>query len=247
MTMPAREPVTPRLAATILLLRDDPFEVLMVKRNARQFFPSALVFPGGVVDADDWSDDWLGHLGGHEKLDAHSRALRIAALRETFEETCLLAAEGRFDQPDHASEPDFRALVQRIGAILNLDAMVPYAHWITPKPAAKRYDTHFFIARAPAGQEARCDGGETVNLEWLRPEQAIALGEAGEREVLFSTRLNLLRLAECRTVDEALAAAAARQIITVEPQVERSEAGRRVFITPDAGYPENEHFISVPG
>ena len=79
-----REIAIPRPAATILLVRDAPFEVLMVRRHAGQTFSSALVFPGGTVDESDWSDAWLDLATGGEALDPAERALRIAAFRETF-------------------------------------------------------------------------------------------------------------------------------------------------------------------
>ena len=79
-----------RLAATVLMVRDDPFQVLMVKRNAREPFASALVFPGGVVDAEDYSDSWSPHCESKLDLSADERALRIAACRESWEEVGLL-------------------------------------------------------------------------------------------------------------------------------------------------------------
>lgn len=82
----------PRVAATLLLTRDEPFEVLMVTRNARGSFPSALVFPGGAVDDDDRSPEWLPLLDDPTRFDADERARRIAAVRETWEESGVLVA-----------------------------------------------------------------------------------------------------------------------------------------------------------
>src|SRR5690554_2708732 len=90
--MKAASPAEPRLAATLMLVRDDPFEVLMVRRHAKAVFGSALVFPGGTVDSDDYEDDWLELSDGAGGLDSVERALRIAGIRETFEETSLLLA-----------------------------------------------------------------------------------------------------------------------------------------------------------
>src|SRR5690554_7583183 len=92
-TTPSPEP---RLAATMVLVRDDPFEVLMVRRHAKAVFASALVFPGGAVDDDDYSEEWMPLLASGHNLPAPERAIRIAAIRETFEETALLLAV----QPD---------------------------------------------------------------------------------------------------------------------------------------------------
>src|SRR5581483_2198352 len=92
-------PILP--AATILLLRDEPqFEVLMVKRHHQIDFASgALVFPGGKSHAGDHDPDWHVHTVGWEAYDAEQRAMRIAAIREVFEEAGILLARRRDGQP----------------------------------------------------------------------------------------------------------------------------------------------------
>lgn len=242
-----RQPAVPRLAATVLLLRDDPFEVLMVKRSAQGFFPSALVFPGGVVDDDDWADHWRIRADGYDDLDGQERAVRIAGLRECWEEAALLAAHGDFSVDGHApGNTPLPRLMDQLGARFDLGEIAHFAHWVTPEQAPRRWDTHFLVARGPTGQNARCDGSETVGVEWIAPAKAIALGDAGAREVLFSTRANLLRLAQSGSVDEAIAAARVRPRFPVHPQAERRPDGIRVFIPREAGYPVSEHFIPVP-
>lgn len=108
-------------------------------------------------------------------------------------------------------------------------------HWVTPDVSPKRFDTHFYVARAPAGQQPVCDGGETVSLEWIAPARAVALAEAREREILFPTRMNLKRLAESASCAEALAAASSPPF-TVCPLVERTDAGICIRIPAEAGY-----------
>src|SRR5260370_1870325 len=93
--MPDEKPPVPILpAATILLVRDDPeFEVLMVKRHHQIDFASgALVFPGGKTHAGDDDAAWAGHVLGWDDFDAVQRGLRIAAIREVFEEAGILLA-----------------------------------------------------------------------------------------------------------------------------------------------------------
>ena len=256
---PARSSVAPaRLAATVLLLRDapshaGPIEVLMVERNAQGYFPSALVFPGGVVDADDWADHWharcsLPHGDGRQPLADWERAVRIAGLRECWEEAAILAACGPIALAGH--EPQAQPLPQlmdRLGARCALSEMVHFGHWVTPQGSPKRWDTHFLVARAPEGQLPRCDGAEVIRAEWLTPQEAIASAERNEREVVFSTRANLHRLAESRSVDEALAAARQRPAFPVHPAVERMEGGIMVRIPEEAGYPVTEGFVRMAG
>jgi 8-oxo-dGTP pyrophosphatase MutT (NUDIX family) len=238
-------PSVPRPAATLLLVRDDPFEVLMVRRADRGSFASALVFPGGVVEDGDRSDAWLPHCDGAEGLDVEERALRIAAIRETFEETAILVgenADGACPPLGDVAGRAFLDLVREHRLRLRLDRIMPFAHWVTPDFAPKRFDTHFYVAKAPNQGEAVCDGAETVALEWASPPDVLARAQAGERSILFPTRLNLGRLAESRDAASALAAAAARPPFTVHPRREAREGGFAMVIPAEAGYAETENF-----
>ena len=238
-------PVTPRLSATILLLRDSPLEVLMVRRHKEQFFASALVFPGGTVDDSDRSDDWLPHVAGGHSLTREERALRIAAFRETFEESALLLARHEDGAPVVSADgdtSDFRAVVERSGGKLWLDDLAHFGHWITPEPAPQRYDTHFFLTMAPAGQEPRCDGNEAVALEWVKPVEVISRAASEGKKILFPTRLNLQRLAKSDCGSEAMEAARLRPRFTVLPRVENREGGIVVVIPAEAGYDDTEDY-----
>ncbi|WP_242124017.1 NUDIX hydrolase [Sphingobium sp. Sx8-8] len=242
---PAKAPVTPRPAATILLLRDDPMEVLMIRRHKDQFFSSALVFPGGLVDDSDHSDAWHDLIVDDIGLDAHQRALRIAGFRETFEETGILlarGAEGHCAAQQSQPGASFLDIVRASGGRLVLDDLVPFGHWITPEFSPKRFDTHFFICRTAPGQDAVCDGGEAVALEWATPDSILTRAAEGETSILFPTRLNIARLAESGAVDDAIAAARMRPIFTVLPRVEKRPGGMAVVIPAEAGYCETENF-----
>lgn len=247
MTISADKP-HPRPAATVLLMRDNPFEVLMVERHASGMFASALVFPGGVADPDDASPEWLPHLTGIDDLSGEERRLRVAAARETFEETgILLAEEGTVDlhrEPELRRRP-FLHIIRERRITLALDRFHKIGHWITPEGAPKRYDTHFYIALAPAGQAPVCDGEETVSLEWLSPAKAISLADAGARHILFPTRMNLTRLADSPDTLAAIHAARAKPPFTVTPRMTHREDGSFLCIPAEAGYGVTE--IPVPG
>lgn len=221
----------------------------MVRRHGNGQFASALVFPGGLVDPSDRDDDWLPLLHGTEGLDPEERALTIAACRETFEESALLLArdgEGRSVSCTIEDRSDFRAVVAASGGRLMFDDLAHFGHWITPAGAPKRFDTHFFLAAAPSGQDAVADGSETVALEWVQPRDLLARAKGGDLSILFPTRLNLKRLAESDSVSSAMAAARVRERFTVTPRVEKRDGGMAVVIPAEAGYGETENFHPHP-
>jgi 8-oxo-dGTP pyrophosphatase MutT (NUDIX family) len=245
------DPVPALLAATILLVRDKPaFEVLMVKRHHQIDFASgALVFPGGKIEPGDADPAWAQHCRGWGAHPAEERHLRIAALREAFEESAVLLAREPDGAPWRATERaaasreriakgelPFLDLVRELGVQLDLEAMAPFARWITPRMMPKRFDTWFFLATAPDDQLAVCDGYETVDAEWIAPREALRLAEAGARKIIFPTRMNLQLLAQSGGADEALAAAHARPVVVVEPWVEVRDGERYLLLPPDAGY-----------
>ncbi len=244
------ESVAVRPAATVLLVRDENggLEVFMVVRHHKIDFASgALVFPGGAVDASDHEiaadPTRCGFASG---LDAGQRALRVAALRETFEECGVLLArprgsEGwltraRVAEIGAAAGRSFKELIGAEDLELGLDALTPFAHWITPPILPKRFDTHFYIVAAPLDQIAVHDGAESVDSKWISPAQAIADADAGKCTLVFATRLNLQMVAESPDVASALAAARARRIVTVEPQPTKTDSGYPMRIPIDAGY-----------
>jgi 8-oxo-dGTP pyrophosphatase MutT (NUDIX family) len=254
---PSAVPILP--AATILLVRDDPaFEVLMVKRHHQiDFVPGALVFPGGKTHAGDHDPLWEQCAIGWEASAPHKRALRIAAIREAYEETGILLGRrpdgAAFAGDDRAArarpqiesgERSFLDLVREMDVRLDLLALTVFARWITPAIVPKRFDTWFYVAVAPADQLALCDGRETVDAEWIEPGEALRLGELGERKVIFPTRMNLALLAQATGADDAVNRARARTLVTVEPKLVESPEGRILVIPPDAGYGDVSELLS---
>jgi 8-oxo-dGTP pyrophosphatase MutT (NUDIX family) len=248
------EPVPPAPilpAATILLLRDHPaFEVLMVERHHQIDFASgALVFPGGKIHGGDHDPAWRGRVIGWDASPPHKRALRIAAIREAYEETGILLARHadasafRGDERAGAARDDiaadrrtFLALVEELDVKLDLEALSVFARWITPPLTPKRFDTWFYLAAAPPDQLALCDGWETVDAEWIAPAHALRLATRGERKIIFPTRMNLKLLAESESAADAVARARARPLVTVEPKIVEGREGRMLVLPADAGY-----------
>ena len=238
-------------AATILILRDDPtFEVLMVKRHHQIDFASgALVFPGGKTHAGDDDPAWADHILGGEDHDSIQRGLRIAAIREVFEEAGILLARRTDGSPMgdqvapmevrqavDAGKTAFLDVVRDLDAKLDLNSLTVFARWITPPMTPKRFDTWFYVAHAPADQLAACDGRETVDAEWSAPSEVLRLAQAGERKVIFPTRMNVQLLAEASSADDCIARARARKLVTVRPEMRDTPHGKVLALPPDAGY-----------
>ena len=257
-----KTPVPARPASTVVILRDAPggIEVFMVVRHrAIDFASGALVFPGGKVDAQDAGSGWSELAAAAPP--APDRSFFVAAGRETFEEAGLVLARrrGATDLVDAAMPPtawlprivracsegevSFVDIVRGEGLTLALDMMVPFAHWITPEPVPKRFDTHFFLVAAPVSQLGAHDGGESVEGLWIAPQQALAEAEAGSRTLVFATRMNLTKLARYPTVAEAVAATRAGPVVTVTPRVKRTPEGRWLQIPAEAGYGVTEVFV----
>jgi 8-oxo-dGTP pyrophosphatase MutT (NUDIX family) len=251
-------------AATVVILRDRPdgIEVFMVVRHhAIDFASGAIVFPGGKVDPGDSDPAWvdLAPIDGS----AAERRNIVAAARETFEEAGLVLARRRGTQSmidaheahglaeRHratilAGKTQFRELIAGEGLQLATDLMVPFAHWITPEPLPKRFDTFFYLVAAPVDQLGMHDGRESVEGLWISPQQALREAEAGSRTLVFATQLNLVKLARYRTVAEAVQASRATPIVTVLPILERGKTSHTFHIPEAAGYGVSQVTIPKP-
>lgn len=245
--------VTPRLASTLIVLRQAPgglLQTLMVVRNSRASFAGgALVFPGGALEQGD--RDVAGEMAvGWPHLAVEEIALRIAAVRETFEESGILLAcrdNGSPVDPGTASrllelsrrDPafDFFGMLRADGLRPGIDALVPFARWITPPIRPKRFDTHFFLAVAPEGQQVVPDFTETTEALWINPKAASGGSADRPFKLVFPTRMNLSRLAGGASIDEIVRAARATAIVPVMPEYIETADGIFIRIPEEAGYP----------
>ena len=255
----AKPVAVPVPAATILILRDADhgLEVFMVKRHHQiDFVAGALVFPGGKASKGDFDAGLGAFTDCAPDWSVEMRALGAAAIREAFEESGILFAreEGggfvggtrleKLSHHRHALEKNEIALVDMLRAEklrLACDQLVHFAHWVTPKNMPKRFDTHFFVAAVPQGHVGSHDGRESVDSVWIRPEDAIA--DRKRWNVIFPTKLNLMKLARATNTADALAAARATAPLTVEPWVEEGPNGSVLRIRDDAGYEQTSALL----
>lgn len=234
-------------AASVLIVRDDPFRVLMVTRRDAGQYASALVFPGGVVDPHDASSDWLEVASGTTAADEDARACRIAAARETWEEVSLLVATSSAEPSVHP-EPGrhFSEVVREHGLQLELDELHFFGRWLTPVEMPKRWHTEFLLARAPEDAEPLVDEEEVVSASWLEPSEVLRRHGRGEQELWFPTLLNLRRLAESASVDEAIQRSVTYPQVTAAVEAERRPDGVLRRIPAEAGYDITELWMPNP-
>jgi 8-oxo-dGTP pyrophosphatase MutT (NUDIX family) len=257
--------VTPRLAATTLIVRDAAdgpagMEVLMVRRSMQaSFMPGAYVFPGGAVDAADGDAAHLARLdeplaGLRQRIGAvtgvgdQAAAFAVAGLRECFEECGLWLGA----PDDHLPVEGWAALRARLHAGTSLatlaaeldlplatSCLLPFDRWVTPAGLPKRFDTLFVVARAPAGQVPEVDAGETTTLAWVQPAAALAARKAGEFQMEFATVSVVKALTPFASAGALLAHAAAQTSLPpVHPRVTFGDDGKisGVLLPGQAGY-----------
>ncbi len=221
---------------------------LLRRRASMRFAPNMHVFPGGGVDPADaradvgWSGPPLAEIAHALKAEPPlARALVCAAVRETFEETGVLLAGPDADSsvgsgagpiadvtgPEwdeerralEAHETGLAAVLAARGLAVRADLVLPWARWITPVIEPRRYDTRFFVAALPPGQEPRGATREADRMVWMSPAAALARRESGELLMLPPTAFTLGELAAHDDVASVLAAAHQRDISPVMPRI----------------------------
>lgn len=261
------QPVVPKPAATVLLVRDhpqpppgrSPLQVFLQRRVAGMAFAGGMtVFPGGSVDAGDhplttaWTGpaphEWAERLGLPDEAAA---ALVQAAVRETFEECgVLLAGSGPIPAGARADLAAHRRglaeVLDAAGLALRADLLHAWARWITPPGQPRRYDTMFLVAQVPDGQEADAHTTEAVEATWWHPSEALERWQAGEMQLMPPTFRTLQEIDECPDAAAVLAAAHAREIRPLIPRVRRENGTIVVLLPGDPGFDEAADHL-VPG
>jgi 8-oxo-dGTP pyrophosphatase MutT (NUDIX family) len=243
----AEQTVQPRPAGTVLIARDAgaEVEILLGKRNPNmRFMAGAHVFPGGAVHESDRSAvlaervrvgarAWQG--GEDVELD---RLHALAVIRETLEEVGLLLGCDPITENELAllrdavrAGADFGDSLSAAGISLDLSVLTPLIRWITPRQEPIRFDTRFYVARAPANQTANADARETVDISWMTPTAAFEGAQAGRLRLSPPTRRTLEEVAAMPSVEALLEFAAQSHVPTIEPII-REIDGERVILYP---------------
>lgn len=235
-------PVVPRDSATVIVARDGVSgpEVFMLERHlSSDFLGGAYVFPGGTLDKADRDPalaDLVDGIGEdlRRALGDLAPGLVVCAIRETFEEAGILLARHADGTPvrltgDARWAEYRRALNAREMTALELaratnvrfagDLLRFWSRLVTPVPVPKRYDTRFFVAHMPDGQEPLHDDVETTASVWIRPDDAVEDGRAGRFAIIFPTRITLEAVGAFASAAELFAAATGRPADDVTPRI----------------------------
>jgi 8-oxo-dGTP pyrophosphatase MutT (NUDIX family) len=226
-------------AATLVTVREPPGsapELLMVERaEGMAFAAGALVFPGGRIDESD-----------RQTAGSEAAAAAVAAIRETIEEAAIPVGLSPVPSPEAClqlqsellADRPFESLLESHGLDLRIGALIPFARWVPKFHATRRFDTLFFIARAPDGDRTpHVVEGECSGAFWISAAEALERERRGTARLIFPTRRNLERLAGHSSFEAMRADAEAHPIEPISPWVE--EIGGENFITiPEGiGYP----------
>jgi len=251
----------PLASATVMVVRDGPagLEVLLVRRHGNSGVLGGVhVFPGGKLDAADRQVDpaaldrsateLLSALAEPGLDQATAVGLHLAALRETFEECSLLlglneplaseagaAARVVAQVREHTlTGLGFAAAMQRLGQPLAVSSLLPWSRWVTPRQPSvsnKRFDTRFFVAAAPAGQDASHCTFEATEAVWLSPRAGLERYWAGDIDLAPPQIMSLGQLSRLADVAQVQAAARSRPPALIEPEP-FDEDGCRVICYP---------------
>lgn len=236
-----------RPAASLIVLRDRPAgppELLIVQRGESLVFAGgAFVFPGGRVDEEDAA------LAARlcPQLEAEDGAARFAAIRETIEETGVAIALD--PQPSDAQIAAWRRDGVALGGAfrVEIDRLTPFARWLPPQAAPRRFDTRFYLARAEGDAvptDLTTDGVETEHAFWATAADVLARCDRKEGKALFPTRRLLERVARFASFAEAKAEAAALPERIISPWIEQRGDGDWLCIPEDAGYPVTAELLA---
>ncbi|MBW7834167.1 MAG: NUDIX hydrolase [Simplicispira suum] len=263
---------SPRDSASVVLLQDGAagMQVLLLRRHAKASNMAGIyVFPGGKLEREDHFADGSTHLdqplstlaqqlSEDGTTPATAAALYVAALREALEECGLLLAEPQTaDRVLDASDARkrlrggqaFTNMLETLALRLQTRALRPWSRWITPvapSMSTRRFDTRFFVARAPAGQVARHDDEETVDTLWIAPRTALEQYRDGAIDLAPPQIMSLAHLARYASVEQVLEAASCRRPPTILPQAFDDGETRVICYPGDARHAVRERALPGP-
>ena len=218
------------------------------RHSRSSFMAEAYVFPGGQIaeaDRDEGLRNFISMPSGFDPRallqdgslsPETAQSLFVCAIRETFEETGILPARtpdgnllklnseeqsarfAAYRRELNAGRITLSEMARRENMLFPLDALVPYAHWITPEFLPKRFSTRFFLAALPEDQSAATDQGELTDSLWATPEEVLRRYRGREIVLMPPTLKTLEELARYTCLDDLFAGARSRAIYPILPE-----------------------------
>jgi 8-oxo-dGTP pyrophosphatase MutT (NUDIX family) len=255
--------------AIVLREHEGEVQVLMARRHAALAFMGGMwVFPGGALNEADRQAAasalsamsnrcpfQLNDIAGTSLPEDLCTALAIAAVRETFEEAGILLALRRDGQPPQRDQLErfqaertsltadpalFMAALAQEELVLAIDQLIYWAHWITPSGLARRFDTRFFVTRAPQAHAHAADTHETAECMWMAPSQLLERAARGEMIVAQPTRYTLVDLQASierhRTLDALMRAESRRHVAAIMPKLVKGDGSTTIVLPWDPEY-----------
>ena len=238
---------------------------LMRRHRDQAFMGGAYVFPGGRLDDADMDPGLAVYTEGlaPRKRSGFSRNLKLpvvsafglflAAIRETFEEAGVLLAFDASGRPVDLADPETAArftayrlelhegrltlvdLARREAIRYAPDLLIPYSHWITPEIEPRRFDTRFFLAQIPEGQEAVHDRLELTESRWMTPASALADHKAGRIVLMPPTLKTMEELHSFSRAEDLDSAARSQRIYTTYAEAFRTADSFGIRLPHDSG------------
>lgn len=247
-------------------IKPEGFEVFLLKRHEKSSFMGGnFVYPGGRVDREDGSLELCSYSKGITFENTHrifgrtlspeeSFAHWIAGIRELFEEAGVLLAYDHEGNPfEYKNEEDRRRFIdyrdqlqkgkiticqiaKESNILLALDQLHYYAHWITPEARSERFDTRFFLARHPEGQEASYDQKETTEGIWIAPRKALEENSKGKMALSPPTLKTLEDFSRFETVEEVFDSLKEKNIQPILPILTKITNEPTILLPEDQEY-----------
>jgi 8-oxo-dGTP pyrophosphatase MutT (NUDIX family) len=245
--------------------------LLMRRHRNQNSFGNAFVFPGGILEEEDCNpkladytvvtsvEEIKGLLNESSISDEKALGLLYAAIRETFEESGVILAVFKSGRNINFKDPKIRKrfagyrimvyqnkmslseLAEEEKLVFSLNQLTPFAHWITPEPETARFDTRFFLAQMPLGQEPIHDAVEMTETLWTTPAEALKKQKADEILLMPPTLVILEEISRFSSLSELLGFASSHTIQTILPQVLSGGEGRVILLPHDPEYSIEEY------
>lgn len=209
------------------------YKIFMLKRSSEsKFMPNAYVFPGGVEEQVDNSKDWTNIFQKNSK-NLVPNTSKITGIREVFEESgILLFTKSKIGIENvkqwrddiHKNSQKLIEFCEKYECIPDIESLISYSNWLTPKQEKRRYDTDFYITRIDEiNSEMIHDGKETTDSQWISPKEALESFEKGNIYLAPPTWYTIREMNQFNDIDELIKFCKTKEVTKWEPTIKSSD------------------------